>query len=73
MACVVLTCSVLQHAGRGARGRHVQAGPQLLRQRGQRHHAGAHHHARAGPQVSTNTSNEHLACNTKPLQNHRWI
>ena len=36
---------LLQHAGHGARGGHVQGGPQLLRQRGQRHHAGTHHHA----------------------------
>lgn len=46
-----IQCNVLQYFGRGARGGHVQAGPQLFRQRGQWHHAGAHHHARAGTQV----------------------
>lgn len=44
---------MLQHAGRCARGRYVQAGPELFRQRRQRHHAGSHHHPRAWTQVST--------------------
>lgn len=46
---------MLQHAGRGARGRYVQAGQELFRQRGQRHHAGSHHHPRAWTQVSTSS------------------
>lgn len=46
-------CFFFQHPRSSARSGNVQARPKLLRERGQRHHARTHHHARVGAQVST--------------------